>query len=80
METIPSIPAWIVAVEMHDIEGAEDHGGGIAVDGLLQRVEIGQAGIIGDDRLALEDRVPDLELPRGFDEAGIFARPVGAAA
>lgn len=61
---------------MQDIEGAEIHGIGIAVDGFLQRAEIRQPGLIGDDRFTVDDRVLDLEIPRGLNEPGIFARPV----
>ncbi|MER9270455.1 hypothetical protein [Mesorhizobium sp. M0643] len=47
---------------MQNIKRAENGGVGIAVDGFLQRAEIGQAIRAGNDRLALEDRIADLEL------------------
>jgi hypothetical protein len=35
------------------------------VDGLLQCAEVRQPGRVGDDSLAVDDRILDLELPRG---------------
>jgi hypothetical protein len=63
---------------VEDIESGEIHAIGIVVDGFLERAEIGQTGLVGNDSLAVDDRILDTEISRRFDEPFKFVCPVRA--
>jgi hypothetical protein len=49
---------------------------GIVADGLLERCEIGKTCFIGNDILAVDDRILGIKLSRSFDQPCEFACPV----
>jgi hypothetical protein len=61
-----------VAVEVQKIEGYEVEVVLAAHNGFAQRREIGQAGFVGDDDLAVDDRLVRLKLQGDLGEAAVF--------
>jgi hypothetical protein len=49
---------------------------GIVADGLLECGEIGKPGLVGNDSLAVDDRILGIKLSRSFDQPCEFACPV----
>jgi hypothetical protein len=59
----------VVAIKMKQIEPVEE--GQIVGRSQMQLLEIGNAVLIAADRFAVDQERSRLELPRGFNDAGI---------
>jgi hypothetical protein len=68
----------ILAVEMEKIEGKEHDAVWCLVNGRAERVEIGDAVLVLDDDLAVDQRCLAGKLGAGVDHAAIWSGPVPA--